>query len=190
VDSEGPSYSQFLSLFYRLRRLIKDEIKYPNGSSIISNKFLPLFRLYSIHLCKNQLPEPASFPIPLLAIATLWSLDPTYKKWAIFNLLKFSDNLTRDVFNILFNGRNYVIQEKSGELILKGKYFNRFPDPEKAPKSLIEWLIKVYLVLCTDVKHRNVQKAKNPTYIWNFLIFIKRLWIIRPLIYYFNLQTK
>jgi hypothetical protein len=157
VDSQGPSLSHFLSIFYRLQRQFQN-VKFYEDLPSNAKKLLFLFKIYWHHLIRNQLTDPQLFPKKILALVS--HIDRGNRK--IFEHLKPTIDLRKTVASLRKRQLFVIFNDETGDRISeickietnsqaefdlgKGVWHNLLNYKDiLAPGD--EWLIKVYLAL-------------------------------------------
>jgi hypothetical protein len=167
VDSDGPIHSQFFSLnawllrlFNKGERALSEEEMY-----LIKKKLLPLYRVYAVHIFKNQRSDPASFPLQMLAIGSIWSFNRYITKKTIIEFFKLSekDLLSRVIEGLqesklwvmLGDEEKIFLEEDPTKTVIRGD-LHHWLNRENASNSLREYAVKIYLFLCNELESRNV----------------------------------
>jgi hypothetical protein len=140
IDQNGPSSDHFLSLFYQIRHLSRDEHAHKLSPNF--KKLFSVFRIYSKHMTDFQLVDPSLFPKPMLAIVSRRIL---YKE-NIFNLfICRTDQLIPMVVDSLREGQISEISSR----IMNGKNpsWHNLINSYGILNPRENWIIKVYLTL-------------------------------------------
>jgi hypothetical protein len=162
VDSQGPSLSHFISLFYQIQNQVQN-VKFYYDLPLTTRNLITLFKIYWHQLIQNQMTDPFLFPRKMLAL-----VSQTNNRWheRLFNFFKFSTiKLTKKSVYSLQNDDIHVIlfEEKRKEAIselyrLKVNSEDNILDLDRGLWSNLllhkdiltpynEWIVKTYLIL-------------------------------------------
>jgi hypothetical protein len=147
VDSNGSSYSHFISVYYELRRLVQLAASSEEVMLQITNLY-NLFGIYCFHLSTHQLTETWHFPKMMLATVLYQGL-PNELVFYLFKLpysalIKLTlENFNGDMINFLKSEKIYFTDTGFGKSLLISLL-----NSENSLKPKERWFIQVYVSLC------------------------------------------
>jgi hypothetical protein len=160
VDSQGPSFAHFLSIFHQIQNIVQNAYLYRELPTT-TKKLLFLFDIYRHHFVGNPLIDPRHFPKRMLAITAhpyLWKLKifkfftlqttdlvqksvKSLRKGKVSNFFKGKrGKLIAEICNIETNSQDAVLN------ISKGLWLNLLDHREiLSPRK--RWYLEAYLAL-------------------------------------------